>query len=742
MKATRRRAAWDQAPAVDADELSDGQRTAAYETFRALRSARTSDEAATQALARFRDPRGAEAAAQARHAVTAPKIPCPCGCGGKRTARTTPRDHDETPGAAPAPGPDAGAPGKAESSVAALGAEAAPDLRKQGPTDAAQVPSETPDLGKRYEQRNNRLQRRMRLLDDVRPITTLVSLRRCGVMPLSGAVAITQKTDGSGGFAGVFRCGSVWSCPECAPVVRADRAHLMENYALAWTAEHDAGVCTGDDDQLGQTHAPHGMAMATLTSRHGRHAVLEDRIKRDRQGQVILGPDGQPEMRPGQLQRTASAWRRMLQSRWWRAAREAYGIAGATRAIEVTHSHASGWHTHIHAVLWTEIPVTDEVAAELEEELYRRWEAECRHAGLGRPTRKHGVKVEAARRGADGAADLARYLVKVQDKDDQEAGDGPASGGGSRAARPTADQAQRLRDARARRDRARAAGDVRTEADADSLIADIREEIGQADRARALGNELLRGDMKTGRSAGRTPMEILRRALAGDEAEADLWREYERATKGSRMLTWTGQARARLIRLTEQEERDAQDVVQEEAAAETSAVLVQVTPGPWWTRVAAVPGRRGQLRVAVTVATARATEQDLDAEVEARAEVRAVLESWGLVWGRDMYGPGGELCPETGELVAAGERVTPQSRPARRRPRWEGPDALEADAAALGARPRDVVRPEQAARRKKGLPIAREATRTRATTKVSDTPCCVRCGDRVAPGLPLRHIGC
>ncbi|MET8832038.1 hypothetical protein ABZX40_40485 [Streptomyces sp. NPDC004610] len=719
------------------------QRAETAAEFRAAVAASRLSEGAAQELAesmrRFRDPKGAQEALRApQKANGAPgATPCPCGCGGRQTARTTPPGHHETASAAPVPGHDGGSPGKAENSVAASTAETPCDLREHPHQNDHENWPEKPDLGEKYEQRNNKLQKRMRLLDEARAITTLFSLKRCGVDAVSGAVAVTQKADGAGGFAGLFRCGSVWSCPECMPVIRADRANLMEMYALAWGMEHDAELCTGDPADKGKTHKGHGMAMATLTSRHGPYAVLEDRQVLDRDGKPVKDENGNPQVRRGQLQRTADGWRRMLQSRWWRKLRKEYGIVGVTRALEVTHSRANAWHTHIHAVVWFEEPVTDDIAKEIETELYVRWQAECKHQGLGRPTRKHGVKVDPARRGAEGAADLARYLVKVQDRDDEKPpGDGPVDRV-SRSARPSADQARRLKGARVARDRARAKGDARGQADADSLIADIREEIGQATRARALGNELLRGDNKTGRKDGRTAMELLRLALGGDEESLGLWREYERATKGSRMLTWAGDVRERLERLTGREERDAQDVLAEEDQKQVKAVLVQVVPDPWKTRVAAHPGRRGQVRVAVKVASDHAIETGTDMEDAARAAVRELLESWGLIWGTDMYGPGESLDTTTGELTD-GERVVPPQRTPRPRTRWETPEELEGNANALGVTPRDYARPAQAARRAAGRPVARELTTTAADSATTDSTktLCIVCDTPVNPGLP------
>lgn len=617
------------------------QRRTAHEAFQArLRAAKATSRA-----------RGAAHAAAARQtAVQGPGDPPP------------PQPADTTPATT------GGAPGNRKNSVAAGSSETRSDLgrprdgsdpwerpagsrggepggcggeARERPPQTATTTGRERDLGARYEQRNNQQQKRMRWLDELRLFTTLPSLRRCGAMPLGGAVSITQKADGSGGFAGLFRCGSVWSCPECAPIVRTDRARTMESYASAWM------------------EAGHGVAMLTLTSRHWKHARL--------------GP---------QIERTAGAWRRMLQSRWWRSMRETYGVVGATRALEMTHSWANSWHTHIHALIWTEKPLTPEQVTAMHAEIYERWRAECQHAGLGRPTKRHGVRLDPARRGKEGAADLARYLVKLQES------------------------------------------------------------------GASLGNELLRGDLKTGRKEGRTPFEILRRAIAGDEAERELWLEYEQATRGHRMLTWTGEIRDRLRDLVDVQELAPADVVTADDARHTTAVLVQVTPRPWRETVAAHPGRRGQLRVAVAVASADTITTSLAAAEEAaRAAVTELLTHWGMRPGVDFYVPGDDRWDgETGEVRPVPTApITPEPpRPPRGRRRWETPDQLDADTQLLGIRPTDAVRPQLAARRAAGRPVARDLTRTPTTAVPTSTrtPTCSSCHHPIDPAIGDRHLLC
>ncbi|MFG2919569.1 hypothetical protein ACGF0D_42720 [Kitasatospora sp. NPDC048298] len=506
----------------------------------------------------------------------------------------------------------------------------------------------------------------MRQLDDARDLTTLPSMTACGVKPIAGTVAITYTPDGDGGFSGLFKCGSVWSCPECAPIVRAQRAADIERYAAAWFK------------------AGHGIAMATFTTRHWRGARLEV-----------------------QMDRTALAWKKLQQSRWWKGEttgfRARYGVVGFTRAVEVTHSWANSWHTHIHAVLWTEKPVSEETARKMEAELYERWAALAKKVKLGVPSRKHGVKVDPAKRTKKGFGDLAKYLVKVQDKD---------------------------------------------------LTS---KEIAKGKSVeRALGNELLRGDMKAGQRQGRTPFEILRRALddsrplrreirradralarahkaadheavaakdgeagpaalarieaaeqhlatlrkrlTSEYAEVKCWQEYERATKGHHMLTWGGEIKARLAELTDVNEKDGQEIVTSEDNAPEKMTMYQVRNQTIAAAFRAVPGRRGRLKAAVRVGW----DENDGGLPGAQAAVTELLTGWGLVFGVDYWAP----------HTTDGTPMPVAPRSPKRRASTATITELDAAQQTLGVAPRDWVLPERAARRAAGLPVRDQITLT------------------------------
>jgi hypothetical protein len=88
----------------------------------------------------------------------------------------------------------------------------------------------------------------------------------------------------------------------------------------------------------------------------------------------------------------------------------------------------------------------------------------------------------------------------------------------------------------------------------------------------ALGLEMARGDLKTGRLGGRTPQEILKDALEGGEVrDVALWQEYEQATFGRKLMTWTPGLRKQLLGLVP--EVDDQELAEAEVGGEVLAVL-------------------------------------------------------------------------------------------------------------------------------------------------------------------------
>jgi hypothetical protein len=141
-----------------------------------------------------------------------------------------------------------------------------------------------------------------------------------------------------------------------------------------------------------------------------------------------------------------------------------------------------------------------------------------------------------------------------------------------------------------------------------------------------VGQEMNRPDMKTGKRTSRTPFEILQAfADTGDADDLDLWLEYERGAFNVRALHWSRGMEARLNELVAVDTRTDAEIAAEEVGGEPLALI----PAETWHR--AIVRHRGR-----SLALLRA------AESLGQVGVRTLIESWGLVWGRDVLDP-----PET-----------------------------------------------------------------------------------------------
>jgi hypothetical protein len=108
--------------------------------------------------------------------------------------------------------------------------------------------------------------------------------------------------------------------------------------------------------------------------------------------------------------------------------------------------------------------------------------------------------------------------------------------------------------------------------------------IAKTQDGRSAGNEVARGDMKSGRNGGRTPFEILDDfRWTGDGADLQLWHEYERATRGRQAIAWSKGLRELLGLADEQTDEQL-------AAAEIGGEDLAVITTPQWKRIIAVPG--------------------------------------------------------------------------------------------------------------------------------------------------------
>lgn len=178
-------------------------------------------------------------------------------------------------------------------------------------------------------------------------------------------------------FSGTERCSSIWACPVCSAVIRAERAREISQAV----EEHQA--------------AGGSVLFVTLTIRHDGGDSLKQSID------AVLG-----------------SWRKLLQGSAWvgskstQGARDRYQVSGYIRSTEVTYG-SNGWHPHIHALFFTDEKLSDTEAAAFGEELHTRW-ARFVHKSTGKlPNREHGTDVQ--RVDEEGQV-LGKYLAKVQDE--------------------------------------------------------------------------------------------------------------------------------------------------------------------------------------------------------------------------------------------------------------------------------------------------------------------------------------
>lgn len=255
----------------------------------------------------------------------------------------------------------------------------------------------------------------------------------------------------------------------------------------------------------------------------------------------------------------------------WVRLKKEFGILGYARAWEVTRG-PNGWHPHFHVLLFLETSWTDRRAAEFSIAAYTRWAVALEKEGGYRPSEKHGVRVdvpgavEAPLGETSEGVRMARYLIK--------SGEGQASW--------------------------------------------------------ALGAEMTRGDVKSGRKAGRrTPFEIL--ADSADETRDEklcrqdvmLWRDFEEGSHMVRALVYSAKIKDLLKPLIEIEEiSDADLAAPDDPAAAAVAVFPSET---WYTHIVSRRGRRLELVHA--------------AERNGQESVRRLIERWGLEWGVDVLPP-------------------------------------------------------------------------------------------------------
>jgi hypothetical protein len=178
------------------------------------------------------------------------------------------------------------------------------------------------------------------------------NVSKCGrVRVKAHGVEVRRRRDGSAYFAGVVRCGSVWECPVCSARVTSHRAAELRFHVGAHRA-------TGG-----------GCYLLTLTTPHDQ----SDELKHLRQS-------------------VSNAWRFVCSGRAWVEWKKRLGLVGFVRSAEATIG-PSGWHPHLHVLVFTARVLDAATMAAFEAYVYERWCAKIQACGYRQPSREHGVKL-------------------------------------------------------------------------------------------------------------------------------------------------------------------------------------------------------------------------------------------------------------------------------------------------------------------------------------------------------------
>jgi hypothetical protein len=260
-------------------------------------------------------------------------------------------------------------------------------------------------------------------------LTTVKRFEDCGRVSYGSAVTLRRSEDGHAGVAGVVSCGSVWVCSVCsAKVAMRRQTELADGLRNWWAADSRNGV-----------------EMLTLTMRHKSGDRLEDL-----------------------WDALSHAWGRVTSGRKWVKEKAEFGVGGYVRVVELTYG-PSGWHVHIHALLFVTRPLSDGDRTRWRSQLVERWVS-----GLEDSGHQAVDDVQDMRRAGRGQTVLADYFTKSVDN-------------------------------------------------GDAVSAEIT--LGQNKRTRGTEH--------------RTPFGILDDLiLYGDAADAALWWEFERVSRGRRQMTW------------------------------------------------------------------------------------------------------------------------------------------------------------------------------------------------------------
>lgn len=181
---------------------------------------------------------------------------------------------------------------------------------------------------------------RFRLRDAAQKALPTGRVAKCGC-PVAAIATIKAGSKGAR-FAGVINCGSVWTCPKCAAQIcetrRREIADLIEAHR----------------------HAGGEVYMLTLTVPHERTQTASELRS------LVSG-----------------AWRSVTRRSKFAKWRAAVGMKGYVKALEVTHGDDTGWHPHLHLLLFVGFGAPEAEVHAFGGRIFGWWAASVEKAGYG-----------------------------------------------------------------------------------------------------------------------------------------------------------------------------------------------------------------------------------------------------------------------------------------------------------------------------------------------------------------------
>lgn len=226
-------------------------------------------------------------------------------------------------------------------------AQRRPARTKPDPPQAGQSQPAAPAA-----RRARNLARKFALLDSAAELLPTYRVAWCGRRVLDGQVRVLYHPEyAAASFGGVAVCGSVWTCPVCAARIALARADELARAGQVWA------------ERGGQ------ILMLTLTLRHQRQHRLS----------FLLAA-------------LNDAYRTIRQGRGFQAFKTQFSLAGSVTSREITEGK-SGWHPHLHAILFLRRYVTPAELAEMKRYIYERWKTALKKHNLN-ATYERGVSLK------------------------------------------------------------------------------------------------------------------------------------------------------------------------------------------------------------------------------------------------------------------------------------------------------------------------------------------------------------